>query len=46
MQDTQATQEIANAGKIVEKREALCTVDGVVNWYSNHRKWYGESSKS
>ena len=30
----------------VEKKEALCIVDGNVNWYSHYGKQYGGSSES
>ena len=37
-------QEIS-FGKVVEKREALCTVGGDVNWYSHYVKQYGGAPK-
>jgi len=33
-------------GKDVEKREPLCTIGGIVNWYSHYGKQYGDSSKN
>ena len=38
-------QKIISAGMDVEKRELLCTVGGIVNWYSSYGKQYGGSSK-
>ena len=37
-------QEI-NAGEDMEKREPLCTVGEIVNWYSHYGKEYGRASK-
>ena len=39
-------QEITRAGKDVEKKEALCTVGGNVNWCSYYGKQSGVSSKN
>ena len=38
--------QIANVGKLVEKREHLHTVGGNVNWCSHCRKQYGGFSKT
>ena len=32
-------QEKTNVGKDVERREPLCTVDGIVNWYCPYGKY-------
>lgn len=32
-------------GVDVEKRELLCSADGVVNWYNHYEKQYRGSSK-
>ena len=40
-------EEIANAGKDVEKRESLCTLlGGNINCYSHYAKQNGGSSKN
>ena len=39
-------QEITNAGKDAEKKEALCTVNGNVNWGDHYGKHYGGTYKN
>ena len=39
-------QQITSVGKDMEKKEPLCTVGGIVNWYSHYEKQYGSSSKN
>ena len=38
-------QEIINADKVVEKREPLCTIGEIIDWYSHYGKQYRRSSK-
>lgn len=38
-------QEMTNAGMNVNKKEALCIVGGIVNWYNHYGKQYTVSSK-
>ena len=38
--------QITNVGEGVKKREALCTVDGNVNWCSHCGKQYGGFSET
>ena len=35
-----------NASEDVEKKEPLCTVDGIINWYRHYEKQYGGSFKN
>ena len=39
-------QEITNAGEEVEKRDTLCIVGGIVNWYSHYGKQFRGYSKN
>ena len=39
-------QEITNDDMDVKKKEPLCTIGGIVNWYSQYGKQYGGSSEN
>jgi len=39
------TRDNTNAGVDLEQRPSLCTVGGIVDWYSHDGKEYGRCSK-